>query len=129
MGLCQGLSQHCCDPRITSLTFPPRLGTPQPILSGDIPGAVLNLRRAGGQTPAWERSQAPGQILGSGQGSGLCWCPDTLACVSLSAPEPTVEEKLQKLHSEIKFALKVDNPVSADGAAWPGTPLLVLAWL
>ncbi|NXP41512.1 HDGR2 protein, partial [Leiothrix lutea] len=24
--------------------------------------------------------------------------------------EPTVEEKLQKLHSEIKFALKVDNP-------------------
>ncbi|NXH33257.1 HDGR2 protein, partial [Myiagra hebetior] len=32
------------------------------------------------------------------------------ACVSFSAPEPTVEEKLQKLHSEIKFALKVDNP-------------------
>lgn len=26
--------------------------------------------------------------------------------------EPTIEEKLQKLHSEIKFALKVDNPVS-----------------
>ncbi|XP_023603442.1 hepatoma-derived growth factor-related protein 2-like [Myotis lucifugus] len=25
--------------------------------------------------------------------------------------EPSVEEKLQKLHSEIKFALKVDNPV------------------
>uniref|UniRef100_A0A8V5GTQ4 Lens epithelium-derived growth factor integrase-binding domain-containing protein n=1 Tax=Melopsittacus undulatus TaxID=13146 RepID=A0A8V5GTQ4_MELUD len=25
-------------------------------------------------------------------------------------PLPTVEEKLQKLHSEIKFALKVDNP-------------------
>uniref|UniRef100_U3JEH4 Hepatoma-derived growth factor-related protein 2 n=1 Tax=Ficedula albicollis TaxID=59894 RepID=U3JEH4_FICAL len=24
--------------------------------------------------------------------------------------EPTVEEKLQKLHSEVKFALKVDNP-------------------
>ncbi|XP_019412500.1 PREDICTED: hepatoma-derived growth factor-related protein 2, partial [Crocodylus porosus] len=24
--------------------------------------------------------------------------------------EPTIEEKLQKLHSEIKFALKVDNP-------------------
>ncbi|OWK12388.1 HDGFRP2, partial [Cervus elaphus hippelaphus] len=24
--------------------------------------------------------------------------------------EPSVEEKLQKLHSEIKFALKVDNP-------------------
>ncbi|NXE28040.1 HDGR2 protein, partial [Ardeotis kori] len=35
--------------------------------------------------------------------------PDALA-VSLAAPEPTVEEKLQKLHSEIKFALKVDNP-------------------
>lgn len=33
--------------------------------------------------------------------------------LSLAAPEPTVEEKLQKLHSEIKFALKVDNPVSA----------------
>lgn len=25
--------------------------------------------------------------------------------------EPSVEERLQKLHSEIKFALKVDNPV------------------
>ncbi|ERE72233.1 hepatoma-derived growth factor-related protein 2 [Cricetulus griseus] len=25
-------------------------------------------------------------------------------------PEPSVEERLQKLHSEIKFALKVDNP-------------------
>lgn len=32
--------------------------------------------------------------------------------------EPTIEEKLQKLHSEIKFALKVDNPVSTDG--WEG---------
>ncbi|NWW51552.1 HDGR2 protein, partial [Pedionomus torquatus] len=34
-------------------------------------------------------------------------------CLNLSffaVPEPTVEEKLQKLHSEIKFALKVDNP-------------------
>lgn len=30
---------------------------------------------------------------------------------SLLATEPSVEEKLQKLHSEIKFALKVDNPV------------------
>jgi len=39
--------------------------------------------------------------------------------VSLVAPEPTVEEKLQKLHSEIKFALKVDNPVSAR-ERWPG---------
>lgn len=29
----------------------------------------------------------------------------------LSCPEPSVEERLQKLHSEIKFALKVDNPV------------------
>lgn len=28
-----------------------------------------------------------------------------------SCPEPSVEERLQKLHSEIKFALKVDNPV------------------
>lgn len=40
-----------------------------------------------------------------------------------------MEEKLQKLHSEIKFALKVDNPVSAPGLAWPGTSLLVLARL
>lgn len=40
--------------------------------------------------------------------------------VFLIAPEPTVEEKLQKLHSEIKFALKVDNPVSSEslGLAW-----------
>lgn len=30
---------------------------------------------------------------------------------SFLAAEPSVEEKLQKLHSEIKFALKVDNPV------------------
>lgn len=30
---------------------------------------------------------------------------------SLLAAEPSVEEKLQKLHSEIKYALKVDNPV------------------
>lgn len=26
--------------------------------------------------------------------------------------EPSPEEKLQKLHTDIKFALKVDNPVS-----------------
>jgi len=26
--------------------------------------------------------------------------------------EPLPEEKLQKLHTDIKFALKVDNPVS-----------------
>ncbi|NXN23299.1 HDGR2 protein, partial [Nycticryphes semicollaris] len=34
------------------------------------------------------------------------------SCLDLvfAVPEPTVEEKLQKLHSEIKFALKVDNP-------------------
>ncbi|KFW01907.1 Hepatoma-derived growth factor-related protein 2, partial [Fulmarus glacialis] len=48
-------------------------------------------------------SRAPGSaVLSSG---GLISRP-----VSLAAPEPTVEEKLQKLHSEIKFALKVDNP-------------------
>uniref|UniRef100_A0A8C9UBZ3 HDGF like 2 n=1 Tax=Serinus canaria TaxID=9135 RepID=A0A8C9UBZ3_SERCA len=44
--------------------------------------------------------------------AGTCPCGLGLAC---SCPrgvgkEPTVEEKLQKLHSEIKFALKVDNP-------------------
>ncbi|KFQ08780.1 Hepatoma-derived growth factor-related protein 2, partial [Haliaeetus albicilla] len=50
-----------------------------------------------------ERSWALGSaVLSSG---GLMPWP-----VSLAAPEPTVEEKLQKLHSEIKFALKVDNP-------------------
>uniref|UniRef100_A0A8C0UDU5 Hepatoma-derived growth factor-related protein 2 n=1 Tax=Cyanistes caeruleus TaxID=156563 RepID=A0A8C0UDU5_CYACU len=43
---------------------------------------------------------APERILSS-------VCPEPLP---VSAPEPTVEEKLQKLHSEIKFALKVDNP-------------------
>jgi len=26
-------------------------------------------------------------------------------------PEPSPEERLQKLHTDIKFALKVDNPV------------------
>ncbi|XP_077835538.1 hepatoma-derived growth factor-related protein 2 isoform X1 [Macaca mulatta] len=41
------------------------------------------------------------------------WPPVTLpgpTRCSLSRPEPSVEEKLQKLHSEIKFALKVDSP-------------------
>lgn len=44
----------------------------------------------------------PGSPLGPAQAQVLR---------SLLAPEPSVEEKLQKLHSEIKFALKVDNPV------------------
>uniref|UniRef100_A0A8D0H3F6 Hepatoma-derived growth factor-related protein 2 n=1 Tax=Sphenodon punctatus TaxID=8508 RepID=A0A8D0H3F6_SPHPU len=36
----------------------------------------------------------------------------TLTSLSLfhAVSEPTIEERLQKLHSEIKFALKVDNP-------------------
>lgn len=37
--------------------------------------------------------------------------PCSVLLLSLLALEPSVEEKLQKLHSEIKFALKVDNPV------------------
>uniref|UniRef100_A0A8C9MXW4 HDGF like 2 n=1 Tax=Serinus canaria TaxID=9135 RepID=A0A8C9MXW4_SERCA len=76
----------------------------------DIPGAVLGFGSAGEHKPLPGRGLAPEQTLGSGQGRGLCWCPDISGCVCLPAPEPTVEEKLQKLHSEIKFALKVDNP-------------------
>lgn len=33
----------------------------------------------------------------------------TLFCL---CAEPSPEEKLQKLHTDIKFALRVDNPVS-----------------
>lgn len=40
---------------------------------------------------------------------------------SLLAIEPSVEEKLQKLHSEIKFALKVDNPVRPSSELWEAT--------
>ncbi|XP_053317766.1 hepatoma-derived growth factor-related protein 2-like [Spea bombifrons] len=36
--------------------------------------------------------------------------PETINDRKTQKKEPTVEEKLQKLHSEIKFALKVDNP-------------------
>lgn len=35
-----------------------------------------------------------------------------LAYVVCPHAEPSPEEKLQKLHTDIKFALKVDNPVS-----------------
>lgn len=81
-------------------------------ISGEIPGALLDLGGAGGN-----QTLAGGEV----QGSGQC-CPGDLMCqpVFLIAPEPTVEEKLQKLHSEIKFALKVDNPVSSEslGLAW-----------
>ncbi|MGH0182611.1 UNVERIFIED_CONTAM: hypothetical protein FKN15_009401 [Acipenser sinensis] len=34
-------------------------------------------------------------------------------------PEPSPEEKLQKLHTDIKFALKVDSPLNTEGAAEP----------
>ena len=34
-----------------------------------------------------------------------------MACLLCAFTEPTPEEKLQKLHTDIKFALKVDNPV------------------
>ncbi|KAE8631404.1 hypothetical protein XENTR_v10001181 [Xenopus tropicalis] len=36
--------------------------------------------------------------------------PEVITARKVVKKEPTVEEKLQKLHSEIKFALKVDNP-------------------
>ncbi|XP_063771318.1 hepatoma-derived growth factor-related protein 2 [Pseudophryne corroboree] len=36
--------------------------------------------------------------------------PDIISDRKVEKKEPTVEEKLQKLHSEIKFALKVDSP-------------------
>lgn len=42
---------------------------------------------------------------------------------SLLATEPSVEEKLQKLHSEIKFALKVDNPVRLALGLWGDSSL------
>lgn len=46
------------------------------------------------------------------------------ALPALLPAEPSVEEKLQKLHSEIKFALKVDNPVSSSQyrRSWLGPP-------
>lgn len=122
--LCQGFSQHCCDPRITSLASPLCPGTPQPIPSRDIPGAVLDFGSVAGHKAlpgSDSRPQSRSWALGRAVGSA-----DTSACVCPSAPEPTVEEKLQKLHSEIKFALKVDNPVS--GLAWdiPARPCLAV---
>lgn len=50
---------------------------------------------------------------GPGRASGCCqWGLLSGPMLPALLPaEPSVEEKLQKLHSEIKFALKVDNPV------------------
>lgn len=50
---------------------------------------------------------------GPGRASGSCQrrLYSDPALPALLPAEPSVEEKLQKLHSEIKFALKVDNPV------------------
>lgn len=85
--------------------FPSCWGTPQPVLCRAAPGAAFSLGDARrNQSPFW------GEVLGS---RPLCAPHLRPRPVSLAAPEPTVEEKLQKLHSEIKFALKVDNPVSA----------------
>lgn len=39
--------------------------------------------------------------------------------------EPSPEEKLQKLHTDIKFALKVDNPVR--DAVLSNSPSLLVA--
>lgn len=40
-------------------------------------------------------------------------CVDNIVGCSMCVyAEPSPEEKLQKLHTDIKFALKVDNPVS-----------------
>lgn len=123
MRLCQGFSQHCCDPK-----------HPLPVLAHPNPSSPETFLGLCSTLEVWQDTDPclgviPEQILSSGQGCGLCCCPDPSACISPSAPEPTVEEKLQKLHSEIKFALKVDNPVSAHALARPGTSLLVPAWL
>ncbi|KFP05057.1 Hepatoma-derived growth factor-related protein 2, partial [Calypte anna] len=50
-----------------------------------------------------------GRDLGQGPG-GMGWLGSTRGGMRKKFLEPTVEEKLQKLHSEVKFALKVDNP-------------------
>ena len=42
-----------------------------------------------------------------------------------SYPEPSPEEKLQKLHTDIKFALKVDNPVSYMKYSFPSVCVIV----
>uniref|UniRef100_A0A8B9T912 Hepatoma-derived growth factor-related protein 2 n=1 Tax=Anas platyrhynchos TaxID=8839 RepID=A0A8B9T912_ANAPL len=82
---------------------PSRWGTPQPVLFRATPGAAFSLGDTrGNQTHFGGRA--------SGLQAVVCSLPDAPACLFSVAPEPTVEEKLQKLHSEIKFALKVDNP-------------------
>lgn len=53
-----------------------------------------------------------------GVGVGAPHPAQAQAVCSLLASEPSVEEKLQKLHSEIKFALKVDNPVRPSSELW-----------
>lgn len=127
MWLCWGPSQHCCGPGIVlesicrvcrdselPCVYPlPILAHPNPSSSERPLGLCLTLEMQEETKPLLgQRSRAPGSaVLSTG---GLM--PRS---VSLAASEPTVEEKLQKLHSEIKFALKVDNPVSAR-ERWPG---------
>ncbi|KFO92345.1 Hepatoma-derived growth factor-related protein 2, partial [Buceros rhinoceros silvestris] len=74
---------------------------------------------AGNSQPACQLPRDPSGVLqrkpdpcqGRALGSGQCRALLLMSRpVSPAAPEPTVEEKLQKLHSEVKFALKVDNP-------------------
>lgn len=76
--LCQGFSQHCCDPRITSLASPLCPGTPQPIPSRDIPGAVLDFGSVAGHKAlpgSASRPQSRSWALGRAVGSA-----DTSAC-------------------------------------------------
>lgn len=103
----------CRDSELPYLHPLPILAHPNPSSSERPLGLCLTLEMQEETKPLLgERSCALGSaVLSSG---GLMPWP-----VSLAAPEPTVEEKLQKLHSEIKFALKVDNPVSTR-EHWPG---------
>ena len=91
---------------------------------GGPPGQVLCSR-------ARARVEEAGRGAGPGQG-GFCGCSHVQVLRSLLAAEPSVEEKLQKLHSEIKFALKVDNPVrpssGCGGSSGPGSPPAPRVW-
>ncbi|KFU83496.1 Hepatoma-derived growth factor-related protein 2, partial [Chaetura pelagica] len=52
------------------------------------------------------------RLLGASQPGGASFSLWRWSCRKAfpKSSEPTVEEKLQKLHSEVKFSLKVDNP-------------------
>lgn len=91
--------------------------SPPKILQPEVSGVG---RVRGGRFCPHSRGQAGG-LAAAGVGPS----PPTEArdLCSLLATEPSVEEKLQKLHSEIKFALKVDNPVRPSWGPWRLRPL------